>query len=89
MAEDTVKQEWLCPFRAAQSKIPYQLYQRPSASTIGPTQQLTSMEKLLISFYNANGEHMKIQTDNKNHYQHHHPATPNQSSDDVFVIIII
>ena len=65
-ADDIVKKEWLRPFRAAQSKIPSPLYQRPFASTIGPTPQLTSMEKL-SSFYNANGEHMPIQTDNKNH----------------------
>ena len=71
-AEDIVKQEWLRPFRAAQSKIPSQLYQRPSALTIGPTPQLTSMEKL-FSFYNANGKHMQIQTDNENPK---HPSTP-------------
>ena len=65
IVDDTVKQEWLRPLRAAQSKIPYQLYQRPSASTIGPTPQLTSMETL-FSFYNTNGQHMQTQTDNEN-----------------------
>ena len=72
IVDDTVKQEWLRPLRAAQSKIPYQLYQRPSASTIGPTPQLTSMETL-FSFYNTNGEHMQLQTDNENPKK---PSTP-------------
>ena len=71
-AEDIAKQEWLHPFRAAQSKIPSQLYQRPSASTISPTPQLTLMGKL-FSFYNTNGEHMQLQTDNENPKK---PSTP-------------
>ena len=48
------------------------LYWHPSASTIGPTPQLTSMEKL-FSFYNANGKHMRIQIDYENHKK---PSTP-------------
>ena len=35
-------------------------------TTISPTPQLTSMEKF-FSFYNANGEHIQIHTDNENH----------------------
>ena len=35
-------------------------------TTIGPTPQLTSMEKF-FSFYNANGEHIQIHTDNEIH----------------------